>query len=174
MSLHASRRAHGTAASKSIPPFKVILVSQCHDAAATKQYLAKISWTAMPHAESSGHQGLALMEEFGVTSIPALILLDGEGAVICRDSQEHLWADPWKKNFPWSSTTPRLPRVGFDLTVHTRPDVACLARPLQPPGTMNPFQLKESAGRKTQVVLPERTLAVSVTRADQQTVPPGH
>jgi hypothetical protein len=29
MSLHASHRAHGTAAAKSIPPFKVILVLQC-------------------------------------------------------------------------------------------------------------------------------------------------
>jgi nucleoredoxin len=100
MSLHASRRAHGTAVSKSIPPFEVILVSQCHDAAATKQYFAKMPWTAMLHAESIGHRGLALMEEFGVTSIPALILLNGEGAVICREGKEHLRADPTGKNFP--------------------------------------------------------------------------
>ncbi len=109
MSLHASRRAHGTAASKSIPPFKVILVLRCHNAAATEQYFAKMPWTAMQHTKSSGHRGLALMEEFGVTSIPALILLDGEGAVICRDSQEHLRADHTGKKIPWSSTTPRLP-----------------------------------------------------------------
>jgi hypothetical protein len=175
MSLHASCRAHGTAAAKSIPPFKVILVLQCHDAAATKQYFAKMPWTAMPHAESIGHQGLALMEEFGVTSIPTLILLDGEGAVICREGQEHLWADPTGKNFPWPSTASRLPRVGFDLMLHTRPDVARLSRPLQPPGMEKPptFQLKESASRNTRVVLPERTLAVLGTRADQRTVPPG-
>jgi hypothetical protein len=97
MSLHASRRAHGMAASKSIPPFEVILVLRCHNAAATEQYFAKMPWTAMPHAESSGHRGLALMEEFGVTSIPALILLNGEGVVICRDGQEHLWANPTGK-----------------------------------------------------------------------------
>ncbi len=53
----------------------------------------------MPHAESIGHQGLALMEEFGVTSIPTLILLDGEGVVICREGQEHLRADPTGKTF---------------------------------------------------------------------------
>ncbi len=87
MSLHASCRAHGTAASKSIPPFEVILVLRCHDAATTEQYFTKMPWTAMPHAESSGHWGLALMEEFGVTLITALILLNGEGAVICRDGQ---------------------------------------------------------------------------------------
>jgi hypothetical protein len=106
------------------------------------------------------------MEEFGVTPIPALILLNGEGAVICREGQEHLRADPTGTNFAWPSTTSCLPRVGFDLTAHMHLDVAHLARPLQPPGTMNPFQLKESAGRKTHVVLPERTLAVSGTRAD--------
>ncbi len=99
MSLHASRRAHGMAAAKSIPPFEVILVLRCHDAAATKQYFSKMPWTAMPHAESIGHRGLALMEEFGVTSIPTLILLNGEGAVICREGQEHLWADLTEKTF---------------------------------------------------------------------------
>ncbi len=96
-SLHASRRAHDMAAAKSIPPFEVISVSRCNDAAATEQYFAKMPWTAMPHAESIGHQGLALMEEFGVTSIPALILLDGVRAAICREGKEHLWADPTRK-----------------------------------------------------------------------------
>ncbi len=104
-----------------------------------------------------------------------LILLDGEEAVICREGQEHLWADPTGKNLPWPSTTSRLPQVGFDLMSHMRPDVACLSRPLQPPGTEKPptFQRKESASRNTWVVLPERMLAVSGTRADQRTVPPG-
>ncbi len=65
--------------------------------------------------------------------------------------------------------------MGFDLTLHTHPDVARLSRPLQPLGTKKPptFQLKESASRNTRVVLPERMLAVSGTRADQRTVPPG-
>ncbi len=53
----------------------------------------------MPHVKSSGRRGLALMEEFGVTLIPALILLNGEGAVICRDGQEHLWPIPPEKTF---------------------------------------------------------------------------
>jgi hypothetical protein len=86
-SLHASRRAHGMAAAKSIPQFEVILVSRCHDAAATKQYFAKMPWMAMSTAESISHRGLALMEQFG---IPTLILLDGERVVICREGQEHL------------------------------------------------------------------------------------
>jgi hypothetical protein len=73
------------------------------------------------------------MEEFGVTSIPALILLNGEGAVVCWDGQEQLRADPTGRNFPWTTTSLCTPRVGFDLTAHIRPDVARLARPVRPP-----------------------------------------
>jgi hypothetical protein len=88
MNLHASHRAKNTAATTSIPPFEVILISQCWDAAATEHYFSSMPWTAMPHADASGPHGAALMEEFGVSSIPALILLDGEGAVVCQDGQE--------------------------------------------------------------------------------------
>ena len=35
-------------------------------------------------------QGLALMDKFGVTTTPALVLLDGEGALILNIGQEHL------------------------------------------------------------------------------------
>ncbi len=65
--------------------------------------------------------------------------------------------------------------MGFDLTLHTRPDVARLSRLLPPLGMEKPptFQLKKSASRNTRVVLPEQTLAVLGTRADQRTVPPG-
>jgi hypothetical protein len=56
-----------------------------------------------------------------------------------------------------------------------RPYVACMSRPLRPLGTEKPptFQQKESAISNTRVVLPEWTLAVSGTRANQRTVPPG-
>ena len=47
-------------------------------------------WAAMTHAGATGMQGLALMDKFGVTTIPALVLLDGDGALICKGGQEHL------------------------------------------------------------------------------------
>jgi hypothetical protein len=102
MNLHASYRAKNTAATTSIPPFEVILISRCWDAAATEHYFSSMPWTAMPHADASGPQGAALVEDFGVTSILALILLDGEGAVVCRDGQEQLRADPTGHDFPWT------------------------------------------------------------------------
>ncbi len=52
------------------------------------------------------------MEEFGVTSIPAHILLDGEGVVVCRDGQEQLRANPTGRNFLWTTRA----HPGSDLT----------------------------------------------------------
>jgi hypothetical protein len=99
-------------------------------------------------------------EDFGVTSIPELILLNGEGAVVCRDGQEQLRADPTGRNFPWSTTSSRTPRVGFDLTAHTRPDVARLARPVRPPTTELPpkFQRRDPPKANIGPKQPEKRL----------------
>jgi hypothetical protein len=88
--LHTSKRAHCTDANRNIPPFKIVLVSRCRDARATKHYFSNMPWAAMTHAGATGMQGLALMDKFGVTTIPALVLLDGDGALICKGGQEHL------------------------------------------------------------------------------------
>ena len=94
-------------------------------------------WSAMLHAEATGARGLALRDKFAITTIPALVLLDGEGAVLCRNAHERLRDDPLGKHIPWQSTpaTPRIPRVDFDSVAHSRPDVASLGVPLRrPPG----------------------------------------
>ena len=69
----------------------------------------------MKHDSATGRQGLALMEKYGVSTIPALVLLDGEGALICNCGQEHLRKDPTGKGFPWPApiSGPRLAQVGF-------------------------------------------------------------
>ena len=172
MNLHASLRAKNTAATTSIPPFEVILISRCRDATATENYFSAMPWTAMPHADASGPRGAALMEEFGVTSIPALILLDGEGAVVCRDGQEQLRADPTGHDFPWATTASRTPRVGFDLTAHTSPDVARLAQPVRPPTTELPpkFQRKNPPEANIGTKRPEKRFPAG---GDQRAPPPG-
>ena len=58
-------------------------------------------WAAMEHDSATGRQGFALMKKYGVSTIPALVLLDGEGALICNCGQEHLRKDPTGKSFPW-------------------------------------------------------------------------
>ena len=51
-------------------------------------------WTA-------GRLGKALVTRFGVSTIPALVLLDGSGQVICTDARIRLAADPAGLGFPW-------------------------------------------------------------------------
>jgi hypothetical protein len=130
--LHSSKQAHCDKATRSIPPFEVVLVSQCQDTRATKHYFSEMPWTAMTHVEASGKQGLALRDKFGITTIPALVLIDREGAVLCQNVQERLQEDPTGKYFPWQDplATPRLPLVGFDLVDHSQPDVPRLSTPL--------------------------------------------
>jgi hypothetical protein len=57
-------------------------------------------WTAMPHATAAGPCGKALLAKFGVTTILALVLLDGNGRVICTDARVCLAADPTGLGFP--------------------------------------------------------------------------
>jgi thiol-disulfide isomerase/thioredoxin len=76
------------------------------------------------------------------TTIPALVLLDGEGAVLCRNVHEWLRDDPLGQHFPLESTpaAPRSPWVDFDIVAHSRPDAASLGTPLRrPPGKPPPF-----------------------------------
>ncbi len=72
----------------------------------------------MPHDAAAGPCGKALVERFGVTTIPALVLLDGNGRVICTDARACLAADPTGLGFPWPAPAgPRQkkPTVAFAL-----------------------------------------------------------
>ncbi len=73
-----------------------------------------------------GVLGLNLRGKFGITTTPALILLDKEGAVLCQNAQDRLWEDPTGWNFPWQDppATPRRPQIGFDLVEHSLPEAA--------------------------------------------------
>jgi hypothetical protein len=73
-------------------------------------------WTAMPHATVAGPRGKALLAKFGETTIPALVLLDGDGRVICTNACVRLAADPTSLRFLWQAPagTRRLnPTVDF-------------------------------------------------------------
>jgi hypothetical protein len=110
-------------------------VSRCRDARATEHYFSIMPWASMLHVEATGARGLALRDRFAITTIPALVLLDGEGAVLCRNAHERLRNDPLGKHFPWEVTpaASRTPRVDFDIVAHSRPDAASLGTPLRRP-----------------------------------------
>jgi hypothetical protein len=52
----------------------------------------------------------ALMAKYGITSIPALVLLDKRGGVICADAWDKCVADPEGRAFPWRQQS-RFPRA---------------------------------------------------------------
>jgi hypothetical protein len=53
-------------------------------------------WSAMLHAEATGAWGLALRDKFAITTIPALVLLNGEGAVLCQNAHDGCETTHWK------------------------------------------------------------------------------
>ena len=83
-------RDHCDKANRNIPQFEVVLVSQCQDAMATERYFAAMPWVAITHADAAEKRGLALCKRFGITTTPALVLLDGEGAVLYQNAHERL------------------------------------------------------------------------------------
>ncbi len=81
------------------------------------RYFSKMpNWTAMLHKMVAGPCGKALLARFGVTTIPALVLLDSNGRVICTDACIRLAADPTGIGFPWQAPAGarrRTPTVDF-------------------------------------------------------------
>ena len=90
VSRYSCKHAHCTETNRNIPPFEVVLVSRCRDTRASKHYFSTMPWAVMLHAKAMGARGLALRDKFAITTIPALVLLDGEGVVLCRKVHERL------------------------------------------------------------------------------------
>jgi hypothetical protein len=90
-----SRRLDGVVA-----PFEVVLVLQCKFKRATEHFFSPMPWTAMPHLTSMGAREQKLVTTFSVTTIPALVLLDGNRAMVCLDGQHKITEDPAGLGFP--------------------------------------------------------------------------
>jgi nucleoredoxin len=112
-------------------------------AKATKYYHENMPWLSMWH-DADDEMGmeactLALMAKYGITSVPALVLLDKRGGVICADARDKCVADPEGRAFPWqqqsrfpqaiemevaqamSRAAKQGPAVQFDLPPRARP-----------------------------------------------------
>jgi nucleoredoxin len=84
---------------------EVVLVSQCREAKATKHYRKNMPWLSM-WRDADDEMGMeahtsALMAKYGITSIPALVLLDKHGGVICTDAWDKCVPDPEGRAFTW-------------------------------------------------------------------------
>jgi hypothetical protein len=87
---------------------EVVLVSQCSEAKATKYYSLTMPWLLMWHNANNEvrmkARATALMAKFGISTIPALILMDKQGCLICPEARGWVNADPKGKAFPWRET----------------------------------------------------------------------
>ncbi len=84
---------------------EVVLVSWCREAKASKDYSLTMPWVLIWH-NANDKVGMkartrALMDKFNVSTIPALILLDKEGGVICPEACGWVNNDPKGTAFPW-------------------------------------------------------------------------
>ncbi len=96
--------------------FTLILKSEFWLAEETEQYFARMPWphwAAMEHEEASKACGAALRQKFGVKTIPALVLPDSNGNIICAYGRKKLGADPTGKGFPWTPSARGWPPNNF-------------------------------------------------------------
>jgi hypothetical protein len=103
------------------------LVPRCRKAKATKHYRQHMPWLSMWH-DAKNEVGMeshttSLMAKYGITSIPALILLDQHGGLISANAWDKCVADTEGQNFPWrqQSRIPQIGEMGCGLTLHKWP-----------------------------------------------------
>ncbi len=69
-------------------------------------------WAAIPHCESTGGRRASLMARFGIRTIPALILLDANGAVTSSDGCGLITSVLAKHSLAASDGLPPAPQLG--------------------------------------------------------------
>ena len=125
----------------------IVFVSRDASEVDTMRYFYSMPrWTAVPHATAAGRLGKALVTRFGVSTIPALVLLDCNGQVICTDARIRLAADPSGLGFPWpapAGSRRTHPTVKFAMDPSIGPSAAGDRAP-SPPAT--PRHRKAGAG----------------------------
>jgi hypothetical protein len=107
------KRLYTAQAARGAHRLEIVLVSHCREAKATKYYGLGMPWLLMYH-NANDKVGMktrttALMAKFGITTIPAIVLLDKRGQVICTQERGMCGADPEGLAFPWREQ----PKVGL-------------------------------------------------------------
>jgi hypothetical protein len=146
----------------------IVFVSKGASEEDTMQYFYTMPmWTAMPHATAAGSRVMAPLAKFSVTTIPALVLLDSNGRVVCTNAHVCLAADPPLLGFPWQAPagTRRLnPTVDFAMGPVEAPSAVGDRAPSQPvslrhksagalpPGTLHPHWLERDRATRAPAV----------------------
>ena len=78
---------------------ELIFCSRDRDEQSFNEYRSKMPWQALPFADAARRESLA--QQFGVSGIPALVLLDSEGNVLLAEGRNHVLGDIFANSFPW-------------------------------------------------------------------------
>jgi nucleoredoxin len=77
---------------------EIIFVSSDRDEDGFNEYAAEMPWLALPFAKRREKETLS--KAFGVSGIPALIVINSDGSVITEDGRGKVMKDPKGQNFP--------------------------------------------------------------------------
>eukprot|EP00658_Telonema_sp_P-2_P038382 TRINITY_DN27556_c0_g1_i1.p1 TRINITY_DN27556_c0_g1~~TRINITY_DN27556_c0_g1_i1.p1 ORF type:complete len:1525 (-),score=378.05 TRINITY_DN27556_c0_g1_i1:111-4685(-) len=90
-------------------PFEVVFCSSDRNATEFQEYLGSMPWLAVPFEQQAVLK--KLKQNFEVSGIPKLVLIDQAGQLISEDGRALVMADTVGANFPWSP----IPDVADDL-----------------------------------------------------------
>jgi thiol-disulfide isomerase/thioredoxin len=80
---------------------QIVFVSSDRDVAGFDEYRRQMPWPALPFSERRLKDQLS--SRHGVRGIPALIVLDQQGAVVTTDGRAGVASDPKAARFPWAA-----------------------------------------------------------------------
>ncbi|GFR81050.1 nucleoredoxin-like [Elysia marginata] len=78
--------------------FEIVFVSFDRDDASFKEYYGEMPWLSLPF---DSDQKEKLSNEYGVSGIPALIILNKDGTLKSKDGRQLVTADLKGDKFPW-------------------------------------------------------------------------
>jgi hypothetical protein len=79
-----------------------VFVSRDKDAVAFKEYFSGMPWAAV---KFEGDTREKLCSKYGVSGIPALVIVGPDGHVIAKNARGAVAKDPLGQQFPWEGAT---------------------------------------------------------------------
>eukprot|EP01024_Parvocaulis_polyphysoides_P041759 TRINITY_DN38316_c1_g6_i1.p1 TRINITY_DN38316_c1_g6~~TRINITY_DN38316_c1_g6_i1.p1 ORF type:complete len:318 (-),score=39.01 TRINITY_DN38316_c1_g6_i1:212-1165(-) len=78
--------------------FEIIYVSQDRDEQQFKEYLSEMPWWSVPYGDV--YRRMQLVQEFGIETIPVLVVLDPQGNILTKEGRSKVTTVP--QEFPWT------------------------------------------------------------------------
>ena len=83
--------------------FEVVFISWDRSESQFNEYYAEMPWMCLPFSAREDKQRIS--DEYGVTGIPCLVLLDGTGKLISKEGRDVITKDPKGDQFPWENAS---------------------------------------------------------------------